>query len=108
MALASLPRAHTHTHKLTSFSFPYQTPQKQIQKQNEDEILRKVVELEEEKRKLQGKLKQVERKNDHYQRALRLAEIPKLQADWEKRRANDLVYAEEQYVCLSLTHSLFV
>lgn len=81
---------------------------KQIQKQNEDDILRKVVELEEEKRKLQSKLKQVERKNDHFQRALRLAEIPKLNADWEKRKTADQEYLKEQYVCFVLVFVLLL
>lgn len=73
--------------------------QTQIQKQNEDDIKRKVVELEEEKRKLQSRLKQVERKNDHMQRALRLAEIPKLIEDRERRQLEDREYLAEQHVC---------
>lgn len=72
----------------------------QIQRQNEDDIMRKVVELEEEKRRLQGKLKQVERKNDHFQRALRLAEIPKLLEDRENRKTTDREYFYQHHVCV--------
>eukprot|EP00123_Amoebidium_parasiticum_P016493 comp23456_c0_seq1/m.39161 comp23456_c0_seq1/g.39161 ORF comp23456_c0_seq1/g.39161 comp23456_c0_seq1/m.39161 type:complete len:1102 (-) comp23456_c0_seq1:443-3748(-) len=61
-----------------------------------EEILdRQVKQLEKEKKELLGRLKMVERKMDHFERAKRLEEIPKLVARRAAMRSEDMQYHEQ-------------
>ncbi|KNC76162.1 hypothetical protein SARC_11328, partial [Sphaeroforma arctica JP610] len=62
-----------------------------------EDILKQVEKLEKEKKDMQGKLKGIERKNDHFERAKRLEEIPKIEARREQLKADDVIFHESQY-----------
>eukprot|EP00124_Ichthyophonus_hoferi_P005504 Ihof_evm1s816 gene=Ihof_evmTU1s816 len=61
-------------------------------------LAKQVQQLEKEKKELLARLKMVERKNDHFERAKRLEELPKLAAEREKNRVEDRRFHQEAHL----------